>query len=824
MVSWNKFINRYTFSDAEVYRAAITALLSCFGPFEGWDKAALKDSRRFLAAVCPFTAGAFSLSSLKAALKEQRDEMRLHRIAYHFMVAFRDSYVAEDSLEFREVFWIMMDSGRAYRVLFHDDVRSFRNVVYCHYYNQPFFCIVRTENDYLLSLFRRFVRDSLWSLIRKPTRKSLDCFFSLVEDLVSPNHVISALSFDQERFFDLIDRANASGEYRDEFILYIIRLYRFGIRNEGFSFAGMPIFNKRLLDKDNTVTFFLDEYTDRRKVCVFVARGKGHEGFLVNLDTDNPYLRAALGALLLSGKVSQEEYRACRNTFMDSFGGLSDTVGSPDCPFDEDTLMNQVNYYRQLYDNNSRNRSMALSFIKAFYFKVNELLDGEFFRKTHTITYSIFSSQAFVFHLDQGFEFRRYSEFDRVTEGKRIIFIVHGFNNTCRRLLREDHIVIDYSAIRNPFYRSLAWRFTTSTKGRLYRRSYCGVLRLVFPYLVNIKRSVGYPTPSLEVFSVWDAIMLVDYFEKVSDCVVTFNNRIRDFGAFLRWAKSSKAMIVDDTSLKEILIRKRHSNIPTNTPTLSDEEIISLAGYFAEKAADNMQFGQMLILFTLLVITPLRIGHLCSLIREELVYEDKLGFYVVRSTNKSTRGGIGEIVLGGRADDLIRKALKISEQVGLGCAHANLRDQIFLYSYNNKYYVFTPSKFWTLLYRACQACGIPHYTSRNIRATYMTKAYIEASENGYANEFMLKLFSYHKRTGTTLEHYVNHCEALGALTDYLKRGQDWHKMIYPDEIAALQAVIDEYFSLIDETDDQSEKDLLRQELYDYEMRLKQLKA
>ena len=822
MDKWTKFIGRYTFSDAIVRQAAISGVTSCFGPFESWDKAARKDSRKFMSAICPFTPRTLSLASLKAALKEQKDEHRLHRIAYHFLVAFRNDYIAADSLEFREVFWILMRSGRAYRILFNDDARSFRNVVYCRYYCQSFFYIVRTRNNYLLSLFRRYIRDRRWSVNTKPTRKSLDRFLSFVEDVANSVRVKSALFFDQEFFFTLIDRAYESGENKNFLIRAIIHFYRFGIWSEGFPFVGDPISDKRLLNSCETVTFFLDEYTDRRKVCVFKARGRGHEGTLVNIDTDNPYLRAALRSLLLSGKVSQEEFRACKKTFIDSYGRLSYNIGSPDHPFDEEAFMTQVEYYRRLYYDDIKNRSVALSFIKAFYFEVNKLMDGAFFRNTRTITYSIFSSNMFIVYLDLGFEFRVYSEFDRVTEGKRILFVVRDFNKTSRKMLKEDHIIVDYSAIRNPFYRSLAWRATTSMKGYLSFRAFHRTLRLALPYLVSVKRSSRYPTPALEVFSVWDALMLIDYLEKKSDCVITYNDRIRNFRKFLRWAKMTKAMIVDDIVLDEIIVIKKHPVIPTNTPILSDGEITSLARYFAERASEDPQYGQMFILFNLLVITPLRIGHLCSLLQEELVYEDKLGSYVVRSTSKSTKGGIGEIVLGGLADALVRKALEISEKVGSGCVHKSIRDQVFIYSYHDKYFVFKPSKFGYLLYKACQACGLPHYTSVNLRATYMTKAYIEASENGYTNEFVLKLFSYHKKAGTTLEHYVNHSEARAALTDFLKRGQEWNKTIYPDEIAAIQAVIDEYSALIDETEDEAEKDLLRLELQDYEGRLKKL--
>ena len=106
----------------------------------------------------------------------------------------------------------------------------------------------------------------------------------------------------------------------------------------------------------------------------------------------------------------------------------------------------------------------------------------------------------------------------------------------------------------------------------------------------------------------------------------------------------------------------------------------------------------------------------------------------------------------------------------------------------------------------------------------MTKAYIISSERGVADELLLKLFSYHKRNGTTLEHYVNHNEALAILTDNLKNRQDWSKTIYPDEIKALDNVIKEYRSLIDAAPDDNVRERLTQELAGYEQQMIKLKG
>jgi len=179
---------------------------------------------------------------------------------------------------------------------------------------------------------------------------------------------------------------------------------------------------------------------------------------------------------------------------------------------------------------------------------------------------------------------------------------------------------------------------------------------------------------------------------------------------------------------------------------------------------------------------------------------------------KGTHGNIGEIVLGEKANLFIKKAIAVSEQTGLDCTQEDLRGQLFLYCENGKYSVWTPKKFGKFLKDACDACNLPAYNSKNIRATYMTRAYIEACESGVVNDWLLKLHSYHKSNGTTIEHYVNHDEALAALTDSLKRGNDWQKTIYPDEKKALQNTLEDYQTILDNINDVEQKVIITNEM------------
>ena len=812
------------FKSPVIEQAARRAINLSYG--QGWEdnRYYRLDAFKFFSTVCGYKVLDVSLARLKTDISAYHGSNRLHRPMFYFLASLQEKYVAHDSDAFRELMPVFVKAGRSYRILFNDDVMSFRHVAYCRYFKTGFFCIVRSSHCFLLEPYRRFISDNKWTTSDKPTQEHFDDFFALVDRAVSDRAINSISEFDQPLFFDLVDLAGRRGDSRDRLIHYIIWFFRFGIKYLGIRLMNGPIVDSRVLSSPETMSYFLSSYQERTKTFQLVSRNRYQNSRLVNLDIDNHYLRFLYGGLLSSGTVTCEGYNACRDTLVSSLGEFSTVDGSYGNVLNEQCLFAQMDFYREVFIDRPH-RSEAIAFIKAFYLYVDDVSDGAFFKNARMLTYGLLTSKRFILFIDEGYSFRDYNPYDHISkaDGDRIVFILRGFNTLSRTLLKEDYISVDYTTISDPFYRNLAWRVTTSTRGRLCRKSLPCTLRLFLEFLSSTKRRAFHPTPELASFSVWDAILTVEYFESQTTNDVTYNNWVMNVRDFLRWAAASKSMIVDPVCFM-LLHAKKIKQLPCNRPVLSDDELTTLTKYFTDRASGNPVYSQALILLHLCAITPIRIGHACSILKEELVYDSKLGSYILTSTSKSTRGGIGEIVLGGKADKLIRKAVAISDRIGLACPQEDLRKQVFLYRQDGNYSVFTARKFSKMLSEACEACHLPHYTTRNLRATYMTKAYIEASEQGEANDYLLKLFSYHRSNDTTLEHYVNHNEALAELTEHLKKGNDWAKTIYPDEIAALNSVIDEYNELIAGAEDEDVKFQLMNELRGYEKQLEEMRS
>ncbi len=819
----------FPFADGVIEYAVWSAIIQILGKPNTWNKYNRLLARRFLKAMQNVTVESLSFQELKDCLDTQPDTWRLHRVLWTFLCKIKRFYHAYDEVAFRELVGRLERAGDSYSILFDVDVHSFADVAYCDYYKQHNYFIIRTQNDILKKMYRDALMYSSWSFGPKPTQGRLDNLFRLIDD-VAINHPIERLEdFDIWFLYDLMDelkdRENVgrlNQESRHAAIRDILHLYRYCIRNKKSVMPWGMIDVPEILCSPSAVKFFATEYVNREVTYVFNPRyGSPHSGVLVTLDIENIALRSVYAHFLHNRKVSKYEYWRCKDTLVKSLGRYANNVGLPGHPFDEVTFRYQIDFYRRLYKPDNH-RSEAIAFVKGFYLSINEQSNGSFFRNAETLTYRLLTSNRFVSYCDEGYVFRRYSPFDRVKEGKKIVFLVFGMNRHRKHLLSEDHIAVDLSGIKDIDYRNIAWRAVTSTTERLCRPSFRGVMCESLTFLSRLKSSENYRFPQRNIITAWDAMFISEYYKGKCETVSSYNNAMMDLRSFMRWARDSKALTIDVGVFKVIGSRKTFKK-PTNTPVVSDEELTALTCYFAKRARQSTLYGQALILLNLCIITPLRIGHSCSLLHSELSYDEHMGSFFVTSTSKGTRGGVSEIVLGGRADEFIKKAKSLSLKIGMDCTQENLRQQLFLYEYNGRYNVFTPRKFGVLLSEACVELGLPHYTAKNLRATYMTKAYVEASANGYANEFVLKLFAYHRNAGTTLEHYVNHAEALAALTDYIKRGNDWNQTIYPDEKEALKEVISTYMSLLAATDEGPAKDQLRLELRDYEKQLESIR-
>lgn len=820
-----EFRAQFEFADTTFRTGAWLALKAVYGPYKGWDKMARLDARNFLAAVKDFTPETLSLGSLKSALLRFNSEPRLHRVAFFFLSQVKDSYCAEDAAEFHELIAPLEESGKSYRILFNKDVHSFRDVAFNRYYKDRNFHIVRTRSAVMKSIYRRLLMNTRWAYAGKPTQERFDGIFALIDEaadhpLKSPSELSVSLFFN---IMDILNRRFANGmitaDERRIAISDIFQVYRYCIRYEGNILPDLPLIDLRILFSGESVKFFVSEYVSREHTFVFNRRGKSRIGRLVSVDIDNPVVRSSYGYLLRSGRVAQEEFCACKDTLAKSLGEHVNTIGRSE-QWDESILMGQVNYYREYYKD-KKQRTCAMSFVKALYISIDEQTNGDFFRNTQTVTYGLLITHRFVRYCDEGFEFRVWSQYDDVADGKKMVFIVRDFNRLMKKYLKEDYIAVDFSMIHNPFYRSLAWKSITSKPGRLYRVSFAYTLRHLLPMLALLKHQKGWITPEFQEFSLYDAIATRAFFENKSDSDLTYNNYMMNVRDFLRWANASGEIAVDEV-VYEMLTNKKLSTGPTNTPVLTDEDFTTLSAWFFEKSKDDPLYSQAFILMNICAVTPIRIGHACSLLHRELVFDDKLNSYIVLSTSKGTRGNIGEIVLGEKANLFIKKAIVVSEKTGLDCTQEDLREQLFLYCEKGKYAVWTPKKFGKFLKDACEACNLPAYNSKNIRATYMTRAYIEACESGVVNDWLLKLHSYHRNNGTTIEHYVNHDEALAALTDSLKRGNDWQKTIYPDERKALQDTLEDYQTILDNIDDVEQKSIITNEMKAIQDRLNAL--
>ncbi len=793
------------FLDQKVETAALLAAEDVYGSPEKWGKSIRIYVRKFFHAVYDLPAEGVSLASLKDIIDryDTAGNGRLNRIFFRFLVRLERHYAAPDAEAFHDAVRILKKREMSYVVAFDPDVKTFDDIAYNSYYGRTDFYVVRASDKALKVLLRRFIIQNVFTSGLKPSQVRFDRLASIMAESLCGGRYAVGCPIGVGTLFRAVDTTadlRDAGEINDreylETVGDIVRFFRHCHNKEHVVISEAPFTDLSILRKGATMRFFTREYLSRETTFVFRRRGQHGATVPVTVDIGNPAVRTAVGQVLLSGTVSYEEYLLVRDTFADSLGDIADSIRSY-ADWSEKALFQQVSYYRRLYEGQKR-RTYALSFLKAFYLNVGVQTNGAFFRRAQTLTYGLLTSKRFVLYCDQGYVFRPYSEFDSVDEGRRIVFIVKGFNERMRKFLKEDYISVDLTEISDDFYRGLAWQAITSTAHRLYRAQFAGTLRILLRYLTAVKRKDGWPTPDRTRFSFHDALATITLFHGRSSNPSAYNNWIQNVRDFLRWAEDTRRLGVDEAAF-EIITQINEPTMKKRTPqVIPPEHMDALLSHFARKSQDSTDHAQALILLNIIGTTPLRIGHACSLVRDEVIRDPVNGSYSVYSTSKTTGGDPVKIIIGRYAGLFIGKALDIAGVIGLDCPQDDLRENIFIYRNKSTFYVWTPARFGKFLEEACGTCGLPHYTSRDVRATFMTRAYVDACKNGEVNDYLLKLYSYHRRSGTTLEHYVDRCEALSALRDALGKGRQWNDTLYPDERSALKAAIAEYDALIAE--------------------------
>ena len=656
------------FRDSTVEECAILTLHDVYGQSRELDHYDRIDTRKFLRAMSGMTIDNFSLESVKKAIANVKEKSRLHRIIYQFIIRFEKHYAGPDEEAFRSILPYIKKKQRMSRKIFGPDVTSFEVITYTCCYGKTYFYILRTENELLRDLFKQQYTKTGFITNPTPTQTRTDLLIKILERNMNPPGTggkpfsVGGLFRIMDNIKDLFLKGKIDANDKRDLISETMRFYRYCL-GKNLVEAEAPLTNLSLIGSKGTTQFFLSGgYISREKTYIFRNHEQKRTGHVITIDIDNPFIRTAIGQLLLSGKVATEEYHACRDTFVDSLGDYADTIRSNE-DWNEATLFHQVNYYRRLYEG-KKQRTYALSFIKTFYLTVNNLTNGGFFRKARTLTYRSLSSHQFIVYCDMGYEFRPYSDYEVVTEGKRIVFIVKGLNKKMRKYGKVDCISVDFSEITNDYYRNIAWRAITSKEERLYRTQFRHTLRHLLGYLAKLKRKDGWWTPDFKTFSFYDALATAAFFLDRSESIHTYNNWMFNTRDFLRWAENTRHLAVEKVAY-DILSNMKIVKATTNTPIVPDKHLDTIMAYFANRAKDDTNYAQALILLNLISLTPLRIGHACSLLEEELVYDTETESYFVHSTSKTTNGDETTTVLGRHADRFIRKALSLSREIGL---------------------------------------------------------------------------------------------------------------------------------------------------------------
>lgn len=743
----------------------------------------------------------------------------MHGIIYQFYRRIREFYRGCDVANFNIVMDALEDEGMSWKVLFEECVTDFNHVSYTKFYQETLFLPIPTTNNSLAVFLAKYLRWFDNKSGGQLTRERFERFVSIVDFAMKKQGITATHDIDGETFLTIIDEIHKryekvpsskcpqyrqASDKRAHALTDAIEFFRFGYQERIFK-KTFPLEDTRVLDRRSLPIFLQgNEFTGRDSLFVAQFYDRAEPVFIyVNLKA--PAMRDILQRILLSGKLHSIYFGTIRRTFEESLGGYEEAVKMTG--FTEHSLHLQMEFYKDRFaDKHQRTGSIAA--LKQIYMEYDLMTNGSFFKNCKVFNYTLIANQRFVMYYREGYKFVHYSAYNKAKGLDKVVFITEGLNRYTKKQHFRDLISLNFTGIEDPEYREMALAFVQSTPQRLYHKSASSAIWKFFNVLAKGKAQPSWPFPNKRVFSLYDGMRTMEAFK--SDIKATEHAAIFAIRDVLKWASQTGEMIVDEAAL--LILKSKNSRMKTNTPFIPDQDIIAIADAFAKKGEENPIYKEALVIFTLACMTPLRISAICALRRSELVRNGNVDSYVINSTSKISGGRTVNTIIGKESSALLDDAAKLGWELSEGCPDESIRDYVFTYKDKSGYNVFSTRKFDKMLQKICKEFGITVWTSKNLRSTYMTKAYIKASESGHLDEFMLKSLSYHKRLSTTLTHYVNQSEALARLTDSLERQSSWKQTIWPDELKALKDTISEYESLLAEAQTEEEKNILNAEL------------
>lgn len=411
----------------------------------------------------------------------------------------------------------------------------------------------------------------------------------------------------------------------------------------------------------------------------------------------------------------------------------------------------------------STKRTCILKIITKYRKHVKSNPENDIFGKSLSMSEELLFSPRLASLILDDYVFVTYGVND-VVYTKKICYIMRNMHSSASASADEIHKCIDFSSLSGTPYFELAVEYFSGYENNrtgLRKFSHFGRISEALNLLFEIKAKTC-DAPDYYTFTLEEAEILrmnILYDSKLDWS--SKNSTISAIRMFFIWANSKKKMQAESGFEQTMTFFGQTTASSPNA--IPDDHLDKINNYVRRNMKKNERLRLFHTIFLLLLETEFRCGQICHLRTDCLLPGIKPGTSIIRSATKTSHGEATQAVVPMVTTKLIKEAIDFTDELRSSATYKSLKNQIFLYKDRNGISkIYETDDFNSDLSEICKNLGLPHYSTGNIRDTYMTKAYEFVLKNNKSDLEFLTL-SGHTKVDTGSSFYIT-----SRLTDMLE--------------------------------------------------------
>lgn len=476
---------------------------------------------------------------------------------------------------------------------------------------------------------------------------------------------------------------------------------------------------------------------------------------LLRFDTDNQFIQDILVEYL---KHEREKYPNSYITpFFRDFGiSIKDFNINSIKDFNIETLLTQLNFFINI------NRDCECEVRKFYRFimftkrnNTNKIL------KEYGFTQNYLMNENFGKNYSYGYRSVLYNPNEVYPEFDKWAIEPNGLDNNTTMDKPNDVYYMDFTRIKDKTIRDevKSW-FWCEEKSGLNNR-YRGFLYIVeflefrdelrlmhLEKFVEKKSKSSLNTKNLILTE--EIMMYVSkYKQKVS--INSLSSRLKPLKRFLKYMNKNNKVNTELAAFDYLVVKGTGARSENILP-VTKENLNNLIAVLEDRATKNDLHLLYYIVFSLNLLTPLRISEILDLKRDCIV-EIRKGIYALNTNYKTSSGDSRNLQITKTVKRLVETAINITSNLS---EEAPIEFKNFIFIVNNQrniYKIMPVRSYNNFINICCKEINIPTVSAQNLRKTYFTNL-IENAINNNVSLFNLKALTNHSNINTTNNYYV----------------------------------------------------------------------